>query len=116
MIMLILPTVWASETNNRTNELDANATVTSGNAVCVLCATKDTIIHFIPCRPNIPKAGDNGVKPRCEIFGRNYALTANHTEILTTDRPGIRTHSYTGIALDESNMPDMRNIKLRRTA
>ena len=41
------------ETNNRTNELDANATVTSGTQFCFV--RKGHIIHFIPCPRIYPK-------------------------------------------------------------
>ena len=70
------------ETNNRTNELDANATVTSGTQFCFVCE-KDTL--SISYRvPEYTKTGETALN-------RGVALTANHTEILTTaDRE--RTH------------------------
>ena len=57
------------EANNRTNELDANATVTHETFNCKVCK-QQTSFYRVP-HPGIYQGWPDGHEPECEILGRH---------------------------------------------
>ena len=95
------------ETNNRTNELDANATVTSGTQWCFVCNKETLSISYRV--PEYTRTGETALN-RGVRYSDGTCFDGKSHGNLDDGRPGIDAY-YTGSHLDESNMSDMRNTK-----